>query len=237
MQANWPSQADWTQAREGGLSLRTSDRGNYFNGALVGSKYGITPAVLAEWLGDPKRVTSVAMRELDTATYRAIANARYWRAVSGDQLPAGLDAMLFDFAFNSGVHRAASQLQVLVGLEGEDVDGDIGPRTLDALFALLTSTRPVHWRGWRVPSIKALQRDLGVFADGIFGPRTWAAVVDHHAQLRALIYALGSAQETAYRGFRGFSENGDGWLSRLSARQARALGLLPGSITTTPTTS
>ena len=228
MQANWTSQADWTQAREGGLSLRASDPGNFLNGALVGSKFGITPAVLAEWLGDVRRVTSVVMRELDTETYRAIANAKFWRAVSGDQLPVGIDAMLFDFAFNSGVHRAATQMQTLIGLSGADVDGDVGRHTLDALFTFLAGTRIPHWT-MRVLHVRALQRDLGVAVDGLFGPKTWAAVVDHRAQLRALVYALSSAQEAAYRSFRGFAENGNGWLDRLAARQARALSLLPGA--------
>ena len=50
----------------------------------------------------------------------------------GDDLPAGIDLVVFDAAVNSGPGRAAKWLQACVGVE---VDGDIGPKTLAAVNA------------------------------------------------------------------------------------------------------
>ena len=49
----------------------------------------------------------------------------YWRLVRGDSLPDGLDYAVFDFAVNSGVHRAIQFLQQLVGVNPDAVIGDI----------------------------------------------------------------------------------------------------------------
>lgn len=56
----------------------------------------------------------------------------YWDAVTGAELPAGIDYAVFDFAVNSGPCRAAKYLQMVVGVAQ---DGQIGPATLQALKA------------------------------------------------------------------------------------------------------
>lgn len=52
---------------------------------------------------------------------------QYWTPARCDDLPAGLDYAVFDFAVNSGVARAAKELQRLVGAK---MDGVIGDQTL-----------------------------------------------------------------------------------------------------------
>jgi lysozyme family protein len=54
----------------------------------------------------------------------------FWRDVKGDDLPAGVDLVTFDFAVNSGAGRAIGALQRAVGAQA---DGFIGPATLAAV--------------------------------------------------------------------------------------------------------
>jgi lysozyme family protein len=57
----------------------------------------------------------------------------FWRDVRGDELPAGLDLVTFDFAVNSGPVRAIKALQAAFGVEA---DGHLGPKTRAAIEAL-----------------------------------------------------------------------------------------------------
>jgi lysozyme family protein len=57
---------------------------------------------------------------------------RYWDAVHGDDLPSGVDLVVFDCAVNSGVGRASKLLQRAAGVTD---DGKIGPGTLQAVMA------------------------------------------------------------------------------------------------------
>jgi lysozyme family protein len=108
---------------EGGYSDHPADPG----GATM---MGITQATLAAWRGRP--VTKAEVRALPLSEVAAIYRARYWDAVAGDDLPAGLDLAAFDYAVNSGPSRPARTLQGLVATEA---DGVIGPKTLAAIRA------------------------------------------------------------------------------------------------------
>jgi lysozyme family protein len=57
---------------------------------------------------------------------------KYWDKIKGDDLPTGVDYVVFDAAVNSGPGRAAKWLQACVGVEP---DGGIGPKTLAAVNA------------------------------------------------------------------------------------------------------
>lgn len=54
----------------------------------------------------------------------------FWNPIRGDDLPAGIDAVAFDAAVNSGVSRGAKWVQAAAGVTA---DGKIGPQTLAAL--------------------------------------------------------------------------------------------------------
>lgn len=107
---------------EGGFVNDPDDPGGATN-------FGITLATLRSWRNDtslqPKDVRAMPVSEA-----KAIYQAKYWNAVSGDLLPRGLDLAVFDFGVNSGVSRASKMLQNIVGVPE---DGVIGPITLEAV--------------------------------------------------------------------------------------------------------
>ena len=106
---------------EGGYVDHPDDPGGATN-------LGITHATLAAWRGKP--VTKQDVRNLTVAEAAAIYRARYWDAVRGDELPAGVDLAVFDFAVNSGPGRAIRTLQTVLGVPQ---DGALGPVTMAAL--------------------------------------------------------------------------------------------------------
>jgi lysozyme family protein len=60
----------------------------------------------------------------------AIYERQYWQAVHGDNLPPGLDLVVYDMAVNSGPSRGIRYLQAALGLKQ---DGHMGEVTLAAL--------------------------------------------------------------------------------------------------------
>jgi lysozyme family protein len=73
------------------------------------------------------------MRGLTVDMVAPLYKKRYWDAVRGDDLPAGVDLCVFDCAVNAGVGRAARFLQQVVGVTA---DGAIGPKTIAAVTAM-----------------------------------------------------------------------------------------------------
>ncbi len=92
---------------------------------------GVTLATLSDWLG--RTATKAEVKALTVADVAPIYRERYWNAVKGDDLPAGVDLMVFDVAVNSGPGRAAKFLQEVAGAAA---DGKIGPATLAKVTAL-----------------------------------------------------------------------------------------------------
>ncbi len=108
---------------EGGYADHPDDPG----GATM---KGITRATLSAWRG--QAVTKAEVRALTRREAGEIYRARYWDAVRGDELPAGVDLAVFDFAVNSGPGRAVRALQSVLAVP---VDGVPGPETLLAARA------------------------------------------------------------------------------------------------------
>jgi lysozyme family protein len=92
------------------------------------TKYGITRRVLRRWRGTPVSVADV--RRLRKREAAGIYRWWYWRPVWGDDLPAGVDLVVFDYAVNSGWKRAVKALQRSAGARA---DGYVGPKTLAAV--------------------------------------------------------------------------------------------------------
>lgn len=103
---------------EGGYSNHPQDPGGMTN-------LGVTKRVWEEWVGHA--VDEQTIRSLTPEVVAPLYKARYWDAVKGDDLPAGVDLCVFDCAVNSGVGRASRLLQRAAGITD---DGKIGPFTL-----------------------------------------------------------------------------------------------------------
>lgn len=88
---------------------------------------GITRATLAAWRGRPvSKAEVMALSEREAAD---IYRERYWNAVRADDLPAGVELVVFDAAVNSGPARAARWLNQALGLGAQ---ARISDRTLQA---------------------------------------------------------------------------------------------------------
>lgn len=66
---------------------------------------------------------------------KAILHVNFWNALRCEEMPAGVDLMLFNDGSLSGVGHTARLLQRVVGFTGDDVDGVIGPATMRAVLA------------------------------------------------------------------------------------------------------
>ena len=158
-------------ASEGGFVDHPRDPGGATN-------RGITIAVFRMWRGD-YRLTPPQLRAMTEEEAKAIYRSEYWNACHCDELPHGVEHMVFDMAVNAGVRRSSLQLQDVVGA---DPDGVIGPRTLqrvsmfaDKVSVMIDSLRDAHeahykslrtfdvfGRGWlaRLARRTALAREL-----------------------------------------------------------------------------
>lgn len=114
---------------EGGYSSAKTDSGNYLDGKLVGTKYGVTGKTLAASLGKPS-VTAERVKAMTLAEAEKIYRQSYWTQSGGDVLPKGLDYAVFDMGVNSGPNRAVKVLQKVLGVKQ---DGWIGEATLAAV--------------------------------------------------------------------------------------------------------
>ena len=108
---------------EGGFSNHKDDPGGMTN-------LGCTKKVWEEWVGHP--VDERTMRALTPGDVAPLYKKKYWDAVRGDELPDGVDYIVFDTAINSGPGRAIKFLQ---GCVGADMDGVLGPKTMAAVRA------------------------------------------------------------------------------------------------------
>ena len=123
MKDNFESALKAILHHEGGYVNHPKDPGGMTN-------LGVTKRVWEEWVGH--EVDEKAMRNLTPEIVGPMYKVKYWDKIKGDDLPAGVDYVVFDAAVNSGPGRAAKWLQACVGVEP---DGGIGPKTLAAVRA------------------------------------------------------------------------------------------------------
>lgn len=121
MKENFERALAFVLHEEGGVSDDARDPGGL-------TKYGITQATLAIARGtEVRRADLLALTRVEAATiYRTL----YWNKIAGDDLPAGLDLAIFDFAVNSGSVRALKTVQAVLGIRP---DGVLGPSTRDRI--------------------------------------------------------------------------------------------------------
>jgi lysozyme family protein len=89
---------------------------------------GITKRIWEAYVGH--EVDKSTMRRLTAADVSPLYKLNYWNRVHGDELPAGVDYAVMDFAVKSGTSRAAKSLQRACGVED---DGFIDPQSVQAV--------------------------------------------------------------------------------------------------------
>jgi lysozyme family protein len=121
MNSNFPKALASVLVHEGGYVNNPKDPGGETN-------LGCTKAVWEEHCGHP--VDTKAMKALTPADVGPLYKNKYWDKIKGDDLPAGVDYVVFDAAINSGPGRAVKWLQACVGVYA---DGIIGDKTIQAV--------------------------------------------------------------------------------------------------------
>ncbi len=97
-------------AAEGGLVNHPKDPGGLTN-------FGISQ----------RRYPDLDIRALTLDQAKALYARDFWRPIQGDDLPAGLDLVVFDHAITAG---PATAIKLLQGLTATPADGIMGPLTL-----------------------------------------------------------------------------------------------------------
>ncbi len=121
MRMNFEKALATTLAYEGGYVNHPADPG----GATM---KGVTQKVYDRYR-QKKGLAKKDVRYIDDVELQAIYRFQYWDLISGDDLPSGVDMVVFDYAVNSGATRAARALQQVCGLR---VDGNVGLGTVTA---------------------------------------------------------------------------------------------------------
>lgn len=106
---------------EGGYVNHPNDPGGRTN-------LGVTQHAWEEYVGHT--VSEQDMRNLSTNDVTPFYRKLYWDAARCDELPSGIDYLVFDFAVNAGPHRAIRTLQKALNISA---DGIIGPITIKAI--------------------------------------------------------------------------------------------------------
>lgn len=124
MKANFAASLAAVLLHEGGFVDDPQDPGGATN-------KGITQAVYDDWRV-VQRLPKRSVESLNDYEVGAIYRKLYWDRCRCDELPAGVDYAVFDFAVNSGPGRAAHFLQRALAVAD---DGTIGPATIAAATA------------------------------------------------------------------------------------------------------
>jgi lysozyme family protein len=121
MNSNWEKSFEMMLKSEGGYVNNPADPGGMTN-------LGVTKATWENWVG--RASDEAEMRNLTPEKVAPLYKNKFWDMCRCDDLPSGVDYLVFDFAVNAGPGRSAKILQTAVGATP---DGGIGPMTLAAV--------------------------------------------------------------------------------------------------------
>lgn len=182
-----------TRVYEGGKVNHKDDPGGKTN-------KGVTQATFHAWLrrtGKPAR----DVYSITDAETQQIYHDEYWSPSGCDELPAGLDMVVFDTAVNSGVNRAIILLQATLNAklpEGRKLatDGSIGSKTLEAAKSFGPASMPgliEDYCNRRLAFMKAIRnKKTGKLLWATFG-KGWGARVGN---VRAVAKSMVSGPST-----------------------------------------
>jgi len=181
MDASFDSALEFTLAEEGGYTDHPTD-------PRFASNFGITLARLRRFLRDPA-LGPDDVKLMPCVTVRAVYMADFWNRARCDALPSGIDLMVFDHAVNAGPDRSGRALQLAAGQHRTDIDGAVGPETLERV--------EMADRLILLEALTAMQRTSyrQMAAFGLFG-ESWLARLDRR---RAKALALMSLEEPLSR--------------------------------------
>jgi hypothetical protein len=92
------------------------------------TQFGLSLDELKDLRND-KNLTADDLNRLTREQACEIYRSRYWNVLRCDELPVGVDLVVFDFAVDEGPPEAAKALQDVVGA---GTDGSVGPVTISA---------------------------------------------------------------------------------------------------------
>jgi lysozyme family protein len=121
VKANFKPSLAAVLVHEGGYSNHPRDPGG---ATMKGVTQRVYDAYRKNAGKDQQSVARISDAEIEAIYYQ-----QYWMAVRADNLPAGLDYAVFDYAVNSGPRRAIEHLQEVLGVT---VDGLMGNVTVAA---------------------------------------------------------------------------------------------------------
>jgi lysozyme family protein len=145
MDRNFNRAVTATLKYEGGYVNDPKDAGGATN-------RGITLATFRRYIKPTGTIADLKALTEDQA--KTVYRRQYWDAVSGAQLPDGLDFAVFDFGVNSGPDRAIKRLQKIAGVPQ---DGRIGPTTIKAVIAIPLADSINKYQDERLAFLKGLK--------------------------------------------------------------------------------
>lgn len=186
MKSNREQVIAWVGLSEGGYVNHPDDNGGPTN-------KGITQRTYNAWLKGQGRARR-DVRHITKGEADQIVGEQYLDAVRFDDLPAGLDYSVADFAVHSGPARAAKELQKLVGVAQ---DGQIGAQTLAMVARLDAEKLITDYNAARLAYCKSLS-DWRAFGKGwtarIMGREVGAQTDDIGVIDRSVMLARGRTQ-------------------------------------------
>ena len=165
---------DLVLLQEGGFTCDPQDPGGATN-------WGITIGELRRWRGDDQ-VTVEDVKSLTKEQAREIYRANYWNLMKCEDLPPGVDLIVFDMGVNAGPSRSVRMLQKIIGV---DDDGAVGPVTITAATTMdaadiirnmserrldyyrSLSTWPHFGRGWSNRTNNVMKAALAMVEGGV----------------------------------------------------------------------
>lgn len=132
MLSSWKLAFEQMLKSEGGFTDDERDNGNKLPDGRKGSTMlGVTQFNWEQHVGH--QVTHDDMRKLTAADVEPLYKKKYWDVVRADELPSGIDYLVFDMGVNAGPGRSIKLLQTAVCVTP---DGGFGPMTMAAVQAI-----------------------------------------------------------------------------------------------------
>ena len=144
MISNWDKSFAELIKSEGGFVNNSKDPGGATN-------WGVTKAVWEAWVKHP--VTVDDMKKLTQEEVKPLYYEKYWKPVKGDELPIGVDFLVFSFGVNAGVGRAVKTLQTSLGVVA---DGAIGQNTMKKIQEADSKTLIENFSNAKISFYKSL---------------------------------------------------------------------------------